>query len=123
MQTIPVDVGRLGAVLCVVPPEPKVHRETGEIRKDREGNPVWIVGVAVRQQGNRRMDAIEVAVPGQPQGIAEGMRVTVVDLVAIAWEIDGRSGTSFRASEIRPESPAPASSAAPRGAKSTGGES
>ncbi|MEV8310778.1 hypothetical protein AB0P36_26340 [Streptomyces flavidovirens] len=122
MQTIPVDVGRLGTMLCVVPPEPKVNRETGEIRKDRDDNPVWVVGVAVRQQGNRRMDAIEVAVPGPLQGIAEGMRVTVVDLVAIAWEIGGRSGTSFRASAVRPESPAPASSVPPRGAKSAGGE-
>ncbi|MEU4999719.1 hypothetical protein [Streptomyces sp. NPDC021622] len=122
MQNIPVDVRRLGTLMCVVPPEPRVNQETGEIRKDRDGNSIYVVGVSVRQQGNRRADVIEVAVPGEPMGIAEGIRVTVADLVAVAWEIDGRKGTSFRASAVVPNGgSAPASAPAGR-TKAAGGE-
>ncbi|WP_456156644.1 SCO3933 family regulatory protein [Streptomyces niveus] len=103
MQNIPVDVGRLGSLMCVVPPEPRLNPETQQVRTDRDGNPVWVVGVSVRQQQTRRADVIEVAIPGEPTGIAEGMRVQLVDLVAVAWEIEGRKGTSFRASSIAPE--------------------
>ncbi|MFF2940004.1 hypothetical protein ACFVSQ_09205 [Streptomyces niveus] len=100
MQTIPVDVARLGALMCVVPPEPRINRETGQVRTDRDGNTVWVVGVSVRQQDTRRADVIEVAIPGEPSGISEGMRVHLADLVAIGWEIEGRKGTSFRASAV-----------------------
>lgn len=99
MQTIPVDVGRLGSFMCVVPAETRKTPE-GQVRTDREGRPIWVIGLSVRQVGNRRADVIDVALPEQPQGIAEGARVTVTDLVATQWEIDGRSGTSFRASSV-----------------------
>ncbi|MGW6242140.1 SCO3933 family regulatory protein [Streptomyces sp. NPDC055037] len=108
MQSIPVDVTRLGTLMVVVPPEPRVVPDTGEIRKDREGNSIYVTGVSVRQTGTRRADVIEVATPGEPSGLAEGMRVHVADLVAVAWEIDGRKGTSFRASGIAPAAPAQA---------------
>ena len=129
MKNIPVDISRLGTLMCVVPPEPRVDQETGELRKDREGNVIYVVGVSVRQQGNRRADVIEVAVPSEPAGLAEGMRVQVADLVAVAWEIDGRKGTSFRASAVTAAAPVPAPAPAAgaggslgRG-KSSGGES
>lgn len=93
MQSIPVDMARLGATMCVVPPEPRVNSETGEVRKDREGNPVWVVGVSIRQLEKRRADILEIAVSGEPSGITEGARVAVVDLVATVWEIDGRRGS------------------------------
>lgn len=124
MQNIPVDMARLGAAMCVVPPEPRVNPETGEPRRDREGNPVWVVGVAIRQAEKRRADVVEIAVSGAPSGITEGARLTVVDLVATVWEIDGRRGVSFRASAVRPESAGPASGgSAGRGkATPTGGD-
>ncbi|NUK01726.1 hypothetical protein HRW16_07145 [Streptomyces lunaelactis] len=127
MKNIPVDITRLGTLMCVVPPEPRVDQETGELRKDREGNVIYVVGVSVRQQGNRRADVIEVAVPSEPAGLAEGMRVQVADLVAVAWEIDGRKGTSFRASAVTAAAPVPAPAAGTGGSlgrgKSSGGES
>ncbi|WP_329546772.1 hypothetical protein OG548_23320 [Streptomyces sp. NBC_01356] len=122
MQTIPVDVGRLGALMCVVPPEPRVNKETGEVRKDRDGNTIYVVGISVRQRDNRRADVIEVAVPSEPRGIAEGTRVHVADLVAVAWEIDGRKGTSFRASAVTPDGVSAVGGVAPARAKSPGGE-
>ncbi|MFJ8738011.1 hypothetical protein ACIRL2_01435 [Embleya sp. NPDC127516] len=101
MQSIPVDTNRLGALLCVVAPEPKlVSRETGELKTDRDGVTVWTVGVSVRQQGTRRASVIEIAVSGEPSGISEGVRVTVAGLVAFTWEQNGRHGTSFRADSI-----------------------
>ncbi|MFE1960929.1 hypothetical protein [Streptomyces sp. NPDC059479] len=116
MQNIPVDVGRLGTLMVVVPPEPRVVPDTGEICKDRDGNQIYVTGVSVRQAGSRRADVIEVATPGEPTGLAEGVRVHVADLVAVSWEIDGRKGTSFRASGIAAAAPvaAPASSARSR---------
>ncbi|WP_078854505.1 hypothetical protein [Streptomyces sp. NRRL F-5135] len=125
MQTIPVDVARLGSLMVVVPPEPRVNPETGEIRKDRDGNDVYVVGVSVRQRQNRRADVIEVAVPGEPAGLTEGMRVHVNDLVAVSWEIGDRHGTSFRASGVVPAgpvaAPAPSGGSSSRG-KSAGGD-
>lgn len=122
MQSIPVDVRRLGALMCVVPPEPRVNRETGEIRTDREGRRLYVVGVSVRQPESRRADVIEVVVPGEAPAVAEGMRVRIQDLVAVAWEIDGRRGTSYRAVAITPaESGEKAAPVAGR-AKSSGGD-
>ncbi|MFE4825651.1 hypothetical protein [Streptomyces sp. NPDC056672] len=83
---------------------------------------MWVVGVSVRQQSTRRADVIEVAVSGQPQGITEGARLMVVDLVATAWEIDGRKGISFRASAVRPEAASPAVAGDSSG-RGTGGSS
>ncbi|MDF9815211.1 hypothetical protein [Streptomyces sp. SPB162] len=122
MQNIPVDTARLGTIMCVVPPEPRINTETGQIRTDRDGNTIYVVGVSVRQLANRRADVIEIAVPVKPVGLAEGMRVTVADLIAVAWEIDGRKGTSFRASGITSESATATVSGGAVKAKTAGGE-
>ncbi|MEV0038573.1 hypothetical protein [Streptomyces sp. NPDC050804] len=122
MQNIPVDVSRLGTLMVVVPPEPRVVPDTGEIRKDRDGNSIYVTGVSVRQTGSRRADVIEVATPGEPTGLAEGMRVHVNDLVAVSWEIDGRKGTSFRASGIAATAPVAASASSARSRTATGGD-
>nr|WP_239085995.1 hypothetical protein [Streptomyces parvus] len=122
MQRIPVDVARLGSLMCVVPPEPRVNQETGQIRTDADGKETWVVGVSVRQLERRRADVIEVAVSGEPKGITEGMRVLLNDLVAVAWEIDGRKGTSFRASAVLPHAgPVPPAPPATAPAKQRGG--
>lgn len=120
MQTIPVDVNRLGSFMVVVPPEPRVTPE-GEQRKDREGRPLFVVGLVVRQADGRRADVIEVAVPEEPAGLTVGTRVTCVDLDAISWSIGDRSGIAWRAVAIRAtDQPAlgkgkPGSGAAPGG--------
>ncbi|MEU8959598.1 hypothetical protein AB0C93_35530 [Streptomyces sp. NPDC048518] len=123
MQSKPIDTARLGVMRCVIAPEARMTPE-GEVRRDREGQPQWITGLSVRQAEGRRTDVIHVVVSGaQPQGIVEGAEVRVTDLWANEWEVDGRSGTSWRAEAI---TTAPASggsnagtssgnSAAPRG--------
>lgn len=125
MQSIPVDTNRLGTLLCVVAPEPKLlSRETGEVKTDRDGATVWTVGVSVRQQGTRRASVIEIAVSGEPAGIVEGVRLVAHGLVAFTWEQNGRHGTSFRADSIAPAAAGGPLSSALRGGKDkTAGDS
>ncbi|GAA3849056.1 hypothetical protein [Streptomyces sedi] len=102
MQSIPVDTTRLGVLRCAVGPEPKLaDYERGEVKKDRDGNTVYTVAVMVRQDG-RRVSVIEVAVPGEPKGLAEGTEVRITGLEAFAWAMGDRHGVSFRASAITP---------------------
>ncbi|TQF05414.1 hypothetical protein E6W39_28240 [Kitasatospora acidiphila] len=105
MQSIPVDITRLGTMTCIVAPEVRLaNRETGEVKTNREGVPVYTVGVAVRQEG-RRASIIEISVNGEPVGVAEGVRVTVTGLVAFSWAMGDRHGMSFRADSITPAPP------------------
>lgn len=121
MQSKPIDVARFAVCLCVSAPEPRVDQMTGQPKVDREGRAQWVVGVAVRPEGGRRSDSdvIDVVLPGEPQGVTEGVPVRLVDLWASEWSIDGRSGTSWRAAAATPVSgPAPVASA-----RKSGGES
>ncbi|MFI9081154.1 hypothetical protein ACIGW8_32585 [Streptomyces sioyaensis] len=111
MQSIPVDTSRLGVLRCAVGPEPKIANfETKEVKKDRDGNTVYTVGVTVRQEG-RRASVIEIAVPGEPKGVVEGAEVRVTGMEAFAWAMGDRHGISFRASAVTPVLAASAGSA------------
>lgn len=123
MQNMPIDVARLGTCMCVVPPEPRVNRETGEVRKDREGNTVYVVGISVRQKERRRADVIDVSVPVEPRGVLEGVPVQIADLMATAWSIGDRSGISFRASGVTPAAGPPGGGPPPAGTSPTRGKS
>lgn len=108
MQSIPVDTSRLGVLRCAVEPEAKISNfETQEVKKDREGNTIYTVGVMVRQDG-RRVSVIEVAVTGEPQGVTEGTEVRITGLEAFAWSMGDRHGISFRAAAITPVPSVPA---------------
>ncbi|MFE2534220.1 hypothetical protein [Streptomyces sp. NPDC059371] len=110
MQSIPVDTARLGVLRCAIAPEAKISNfETQEVKRDRDGNPVWTVAVTVRQDG-RRISVIEIAVTGQPKGIDEGRIVKVTGLTAFMWSMGDRHGVSFRADAITPVHGAPAAS-------------
>lgn len=126
MQNKPLDVARLGQIRCVIAPEPRTTPE-GDVRRDREGNPLWITGLSVRQVEGRRTDVIHVVTSGQPTGLTEGAEVKITNLWANDWEVDGRSGTSFRADALLPASgsagPAPSAAAAPGPRGKSGGDS
>ncbi|MFI6023901.1 hypothetical protein ACIBCP_40465 [Streptomyces sp. NPDC051287] len=108
MQSIPVDTTRLGVLRCAIAPEAKItNNETQEVKRDRDGNPVWTVAVTVRQDG-RRISVIEIAVSGQPQGIEEGQILKVTGLTAFMWSMGDRHGVSFRADAITPVHATPA---------------
>jgi hypothetical protein len=111
MQSIPVDTARLGVLRCAIAPETKISNfETQEVKKDRDGNPVYTVAVTVRQDG-RRISVIEIAVSGEPKGIQEGQVVRVTGLTAFMWSMGDRHGVSFRADAITPVHGTPATHA------------
>ncbi|MFB7631717.1 hypothetical protein ACFC0M_12310 [Streptomyces sp. NPDC056149] len=118
MQSIPVDTSRLGVLRCAVGPEPKLADfETKQVKKDRDGNTLYTVGVTVRQEG-RRVSVIEIAVPGEPKGVTEGTEVRVTGMEAFAWAMGDRHGISFRAAAI---TPAPATPTTTGSAGKSGG--
>jgi hypothetical protein len=123
LRTIPIDTGKLGLWLCASAPEVRTDPTTGEVRTDRvSGKPIYLVGVLVKVAGERKAYVLDVQVPGEPSGLAEGEAVAVADLEAAPWERDGRSGVTYRASSIvpapvpgaaKPEPAASAESASP----------
>ncbi|GAA2614327.1 hypothetical protein SMC26_24170 [Actinomadura fulvescens] len=104
MRNIPVDTSALTFV-CVSPPRPKlINQDTGEIKRDKEGNDVYQVGLSAANEMGR-VDLVNVAVTGDP-GVTIGQIVNPVGLVGFYWEqtINGekRAGVSFRAEQIVP---------------------
>ena len=100
LKNLPLDTGKLGAALCVSC-EIKTDPDTKAVRADRDGVPIWVVGVAVRPEG-RKGALIEVSVSGEPTGLLVGGHVELHNLEAFWWEVGGRSGLSFRADRITP---------------------
>jgi len=99
LRNIPVEQARLGPALCVAV-TPKTDLE-GVQRADRDGVPTWSVAVALAPQDGRAA-LIEVAVPGEPVGLAPGTYVIFRGLTAFMWEIAGRAGMSYRADAVAP---------------------
>lgn len=108
--------------ICSELPTPRVRdRESGEVRKDRDGRTQFSVGVCVIQE--RDSDVVSVTVAGEPAGLVRGAPVLVRALVAIPWEQrDDRSGqlrhgVAFRAESITAagDGSAPSGSGGPAG--------
>ncbi|MFI6160743.1 hypothetical protein ACIA59_12435 [Micromonospora haikouensis] len=102
MNSIPVDLSRLSGLFCVAAPEPKTDLD-GEQRKDRDGNHLWVTGIAVRRAGTRKASVIDVQTSAQPEGVTEGSPVGVTELDVSLWEIEGRHGLSYKAASIYPK--------------------
>lgn len=116
MKNLPLDAGKLGAALCVGV-EIKTDPNTGAVKADPEGVPLWVVSVAVRPEG-RKGALIEVSVSGEPVGLVVGGYVQLHNPEAFWWEIAGRAGLSFRADRVTP-APAPV---APEAATAAGSD-
>ena len=106
LQRIPVDLSGC-LVICSELPAPRVRdRESGEVRKDRDGRTLFSVGVCVIQE--RDSDVVSVTVAGEPAGLVRGAPVVVRNLVASPWEQRDdrtgqlRHGVAFRAESIVP---------------------
>jgi hypothetical protein len=99
MRSIPVDVSAFGGFMVVNPPEVKTNTRSGEVKVDvASGLSVFVVGiVAIRGKDS---SVVQVAVPGEPDGLTVGTAVRLVGLEAVPWEIEGRSGVTFRASAV-----------------------
>lgn len=96
-----MDVTAFGGFMCVNPPEVKSNPRTGEVKTDTaSGLSVFVVGVvAIR---GRDSSVIQVAVPGEPKGLVVGSALRLLELEAVPWDVDGRSGVTFRAAGIVP---------------------
>ncbi|MEY9941279.1 hypothetical protein [Streptacidiphilus sp. MAP5-3] len=120
LKNLPLDAGKLGAAMCVGI-EQKTDN-TGAVKADPQGVPLWVVSVAVRPEG-RRGALIEVSVSGEPEGLVVGGYVQLHNPEAFWWEIAGKAGLSFRADRVTP-APAPlAPDATPAAAAAEGVES
>src|SRR3954462_10972797 len=103
---LPIDTSRL-KFLVVAAVEPLRQYEEGKPREawaprtDVNGEVLWRVQLVALGEGEAEI--IRVAVPGDPH-VAQGEMVGLDGLTAQAWEMDGGSGTAFRAQAIRPAS-------------------
>jgi len=101
---LPVDTSRL-QFLTVRAAEPQRQYEEGKRREERapktdaNGEVLWQVELVAL--GDGEAEIIRVSAPGDPN-VKQGEMVRVEGMTAQAWEMDGRSGTSFRASAVRP---------------------
>src|SRR3954462_14915386 len=100
---LPIDTTRL-KFLVVAPAEPLRQFEEGKPREqwaprtNRDGELLWRVQVVAL--GDGEAEGIRVSVPGEPD-VSQGEMVRVEALTAQPWEMDGRSGVSFRCQAIR----------------------
>src|SRR4051812_41120145 len=98
----PIDTGRL-QFLVVAGAEPLKQFEEGKPREswaprvDGNGEVLWRIELVALGDGQAQI--IRVSVPGDP-GVKQGEMVRVDGMTAQAWEMDGRSGMSFRATAI-----------------------
>jgi hypothetical protein len=101
---IPVDTTKLQFV-CVAAPRPRLlNKDTGEIKTDKNGTPVYEVALsAINSAG--RIELVRVNTSGEPP-VTLGMPVCPVDLVGFVWEQtrngEVRWGISYRAASIVP---------------------
>src|SRR3954470_12461301 len=100
---LPIDASRL-QFLVVGEAEPVRKFEEGKPREawaprvDDNGELLWRVQLVAFGDGGA--DILRVVVSGDP-GVKAGELVRVEGMTAQAWEMEGRSGMSFRATAIR----------------------
>ncbi|MFF3668528.1 SCO3933 family regulatory protein [Microtetraspora malaysiensis] len=97
---IPVDVTRLSVSVAKGARPRLVSKETGEVKRDRDGNVMYEVTLMVEDEFGR-MELVKVSVTPEPQ-VSAGDEVIPVGLVGYVWEQAGRWGISYRAQSFTP---------------------
>jgi hypothetical protein len=100
---LPIDTSRLQFLVVAAAEQLKQYeegkpREMWRPRADENGEVLY--GVKVVALGDGDAEIIRVTVAGDP-GLKPAEMVRVDGMTAQPWEMDGRSGTSFRAESIR----------------------
>ena len=109
---LPIDTSRL-KFLVVAPAEPLRQFEEGKPREawaprtDANGEILWRVQLVAL--GDGEAEIIRVAVPGDPK-VGQADIVQVDALMAQPWEMEGRSGVSFRCAAIHAATSRPSAS-------------
>ncbi|MFC4061645.1 hypothetical protein ACFOWE_25375 [Planomonospora corallina] len=97
---IPVDVTKLH-IVCVKPPMPRlVNKDTGEVKRDRDGNVMYELTLLI-EDGFNRMELVKVTTSPEPP-VTVGEVIVPVGLVGYVWEQNGRWGISYRAQSFLP---------------------
>ncbi|MGW4644512.1 SCO3933 family regulatory protein [Sphaerisporangium sp. NPDC004334] len=99
---IPVDTNRL-QFTCVKAARPRlVNKDTGEIKRDKNGNIVYEVTVSVEDDFGR-LELLKIGTSAEPD-ITAGDEVTPVNLIGYVWEqsIQGvmRWGIAYKATDF-----------------------
>ena len=100
---LPVDTSAVNFV-SAGPPEPAIDFGTKAQKTDDKGLGINQVHLFVVGGGTREVITVKVA--GELKGIGEFTPVKVTELVATTWNMDDRSGVSFRAAQGRGPDPA-----------------
>jgi hypothetical protein len=106
IKGLPIDLGRFSGRIVMIAPRPRVNTETGELRPDRDGQPVFLVGVAMVKDGTNEAQILDIQVTSALVGIEPGTVVELEDLEATPWNFNGRTGLSWKVSKITASGPA-----------------
>lgn len=94
---LPIDTSGM-MFLAAGAPEAVVDFETKTAKVDESGQAIFSVQIVALSGGGAEVLGVKVA--GEPKGIAQGVPVKLVGLVAQPWAMNDRSGVAFRASRI-----------------------
>lgn len=96
--SLPIDGNRLGPVLVASIVPVFENREKTVPKLDADSSlPMWAVTVMTAEGG---VGEVKIAAEKPPTVV--GKRVTLADLVARPWEVEGRHGIAFRAAKLMP---------------------
>lgn len=99
MQFIPVDQDRFKSIVSVNECRPDADQQGTQ--KERDGVPVWKVSVLM-SVSNEKPAVEDVKVPSPVEPSMDMLTPVVFDnLVAVAWQMNGRAGVSLRADGIQ----------------------
>lgn len=107
---LPIDTAGM-TFLCAIPPTPVVDFATRQQRADENGEPLYAVQLVALGDGGA--EVLKVTVAGLPKDMVQGRTVHVEGLIANYWQMNDRSGVSFRAAKIQAGGPVSAGSPAP----------
>lgn len=94
---LPIDTSAM-TFMAANGPDQVVDFDTRTPKVGNDGKSVFAVPLVVL--GAEGAEVITVKVSGEPKGVAQGVAVRVVGLVATPWSIGDRAGVSFRAERI-----------------------
>lgn len=97
---IPVDVAKLH-ITCAKAARPRlVNKETGEIKRDRDGNTMYEITLLI-EDAHGRMELVKVTTTPEPP-VSPGDEIIPVGMVGYVWEQNGRWGIAYRTQSFIP---------------------
>lgn len=98
---MPLILDMTGAQLLITgEPEPKKDQQGVQRSEKDTGRPMWTTQVLVQRPGKAYL--ISVTTAGSKPEVTQGAFVNPVELEAIHWATNGKSGTAFRAKDLKP---------------------